>query len=175
MVCGEDARFDDARRRTGVFSGMTPPTLVSELKEDFLCMIGVMDDPLSMLIELELGVLRSGLCASRCALGDETSLEVSRSLECICNCVSSGEEAGRGVAEAVSSDRHCKVSERFAPVVFDDGGNDGDAMSLECSAADVSRPLRSMMAGSSRCCHSRVQWRCFKQNNGIVTEIILSR
>lgn len=166
MLCGEDARFDDARRRTGVLCGVTPPTLCSELKEDFLFIFGVVD-PRSMLIELELGVLRSGFCASRCAPADEASLEVSRSLEYDWDCGRTGEEAGRGVAEAVSSDSRCKVEERFAPVMFVDvaGGSDGDAMSLECSVANVGKSLGSMMAISSRCCHSRVQWWCFKQQS----------
>ena len=101
-----------------------------------------------MLKELELGVRRSGLCCSRCELGDETSLESSRNLECDVM----GEEAGRAVAEAVSSESLCKVAERFAPVLFVDGGRVGDAMLLECSGAGISRSLLSIVAVSSRCC-----------------------
>lgn len=158
-LCGDDARFDEARRRTGNLGGVTPPTLsrlCNELKEDFLFIVGVVD-PLSILNELELGVLRSDFCASRCALASETSLESSRILECDCDCGRTGEEAGSGVAEAVSSDSRCKVAERFAPVMFVDGGSDGDSMPLECSDANLFRSLRSMMVVSSGCCHSRVQ------------------
>ena len=43
------------------------------------------------------------------------------------------------MAEAVSSDSRCKVSERFALVMFVDGGNGGDAMSLEGSVAMLCR------------------------------------
>lgn len=136
--------------------------LCSELKEDFLFIAGVVD-PLSMLNELALGVLRSVLCASWCALGDEWSLEFSGSLECECDCLRTGEEAGRSVAEAVSSDSRCNLAERFAPVMFVDGGSDGDAMPLERSVADLSKPLRSMVAVISGCCHCRVQWWCFRQ------------
>ena len=116
-----------------------------------------------MLNELVLGVLRSVLCVSWCALGDEWSLEFSGSLERECDCLRTGEEAGRSVAEAVSSDSRCNLAERFAPAVFVDGGSDGDAMPLECSVADLSKSLRSMVAVISSCCHSKVQRWCFKQ------------
>lgn len=161
-LCGEDARFDEARRRTGDLGGVTPPTFCSELKEYFLFIIGVVD-PLSILNELELGVLRSDFWARRWALANEASLEFSSILECDCDCVRTGEEAGSGVAEAVSSDSRCKVAERFALVMFVDGGSDGNSMSLECSDANLFRSLRSMVVVSSGCCHSSIQLWCFKQ------------
>ena len=105
----DGVKFDEVRRIAGDRGGVCPPALCSELSEGLLCIVGVVDRSL-MVKELELGVLRRGL--SRSCWGP--CFDDNPSADCLSG-GATGEDGGRAVAAAASSESRLESDESTVP------------------------------------------------------------
>lgn len=121
-----DSEFEEVLLKDGERAELIPPTPCSEVSDVFLLKVGV-NDLWSAFMELEVEVLRSGLCGGLCVTGDKLVWLTWKLL--------AGDptrsEGGRAVAEAVASERRFRGSDRSLFVV---GGNGADKIDARSAA-----------------------------------------
>ena len=115
---GEDdeGACEDVRRIAGDREEGLPPAPCKELSEVLFCKTGVLERSL-VLIELELGIRRMGVC---CGCSEEPEPDIGPFEGCFFIGVERGEDSGRAVAAAVLSARCLKLSESSPLSLFVD-------------------------------------------------------